>query len=176
MVGGEPFVQKDTYKLLDEVSAVNTACEWSFVTNGQWVWSDYVQSRLDKINKIHINMSLDSVNPTTYALLRKKGRLQKSLENLRAWQTYQKFKNLDGEMTLQVSFLISKINWREIPEIKNFCTENNLNPFFQFLQHPLPLSIKALPDSEKFEAFDQIKNWVKTVPELDRINWHEASL
>ncbi|MCO4794693.1 MAG: SPASM domain-containing protein, partial [Bacteriovoracaceae bacterium] len=36
MLSGEPFIQEDTYKLIDIVSEVNPDCLWSFTTNGHW--------------------------------------------------------------------------------------------------------------------------------------------
>ena len=33
---GEPFIQRDFYRLIDEVSGVNSTCRWVITTNGHY--------------------------------------------------------------------------------------------------------------------------------------------
>ncbi len=82
MLGGEPFVQRDAFRLIDAVSSVNPACSWAFVTNGSYKFEGPVRSRLDKLKLRWIQLSLDSVDPKTYAAIRVGGKLSSALATL----------------------------------------------------------------------------------------------
>jgi len=52
---GEPFIQKDTYRLIERVSAVNPGCRWSLTTNGQYKLTPYILEHLDRIHRTASN-------------------------------------------------------------------------------------------------------------------------
>ena len=73
LLSGEPFVQKDTYKLIDCVSEINPDCWWSFTTNAHWSLTSKIKADLDKIKIKNMQLSIDSFDSKTYSEIRKKG-------------------------------------------------------------------------------------------------------
>ncbi len=154
LLGGEPFVQKDTFRLIDEVSAVNQDCGWAFVTNGQWKLREPIRARLDRIRIRWIQVSLDSVNAETYPEIRKGGALATVLETIDALIEYRDRRKAAGRaFDLAASMCVQRRNWREVPQFLQYCFEKGLHPWFHALEEPAELSLLSLPRRELEEAY-----------------------
>ena len=143
MLSGEPFIQQDTYRLIEEVSSVNPECQWTFTTNLHWKLTDEVKKKLDKIIIKNIITSFDSLNNETYAKIRKGGDLRFVLKNLDEILKYQAERVNAGKskLNIRVNFLIQQDNWKEVKEMIHFCFEKHLTPFITFLYEPEKFSI-----------------------------------
>lgn len=142
LLGGEPFVQADTFRLIDLVSKASPKCTWAFVTNGQYKFNDRMRSTLDAIPIRWIQVSLDSINPQTYSSIRKKGRLDRALETLQAIRTYRDQKSLEKRgFRLYISMCVQKLNWKEMAEFAEFALKNDLLLIYQFAYEPENLSL-----------------------------------
>lgn len=157
MLGGEPFIQRDTYRLIDAVSIVNPDCTWGFITNAQYNFNDRLRSTLDKIKLRHIHVSLDAIRPETYASIRKNGNFAMALRTLDAYIDYRRIRAVrDGkEFVIFSSFCVQRGNWRELPQFLNFCKEKRISPIVQSLVARPHLELATLPPEEKkeIEAF-----------------------
>ena len=49
MLSGEPFIQTDTFKLMDEMLAINPACEWNITTNMFWNLTPKIKDYLGRL-------------------------------------------------------------------------------------------------------------------------------
>ncbi len=137
VLGGEPFVQKDTFRLIDEVTKVNSKCTWLFTTNGQWKFGDSIRKRLDRIPIRYIQVSLDSLKPDTFALIRKNGVLEKSLATLEQLAKYRDERAKEGRgFTLAISQAVQVSNWKEVPEFIAFARELKVDLSLQFVYSP----------------------------------------
>lgn len=128
MLGGEPFVQADTFKLIKEVSALNPHCQWFFTTNMAWSINNKVASLLDLIEIKILTISLDSLTPSVYERLRPPAKLHNILKNLDQLKSYNKGRA--KPFKIAINALFQKENWQELPEIIRFCIKNDfaLNP------------------------------------------------
>ena len=177
LLSGEPFTQKDTWKLIDIVSKVNPECQWSFTTNAHWKLNDFIKSKLDKIQVKNIHLSIDSLNSEKYAAIRKKGKLEVVLENVdslieyereRAWQKKSK-------LGMALHFLIMKENWAELSSVINYVDLKGIKLILDVLKFPVDNSVLNLPQKERliilndyFEKLniDQLKRSIRVVTPL----------
>ncbi|HEX4925494.1 MAG TPA: radical SAM protein [Bdellovibrionales bacterium] len=174
VLGGEPFIQKDTYRLIDEVSACNPACTWAFVTNGSYTFNRAIRERLDKISIRWIQLSLDSLNAETYSRIRKGGTFAKTLETLEALHGYQRERQQAGRaFRLYISMCVQKLNWREMPGLAKFALERELPLIFQFAYRPAAESLLGLSETERREIMWFIRDEVHPIcgPEAAKPVW-----
>ncbi len=148
-LGGEPFIQKDLYKLIDIVTKVNNTCEWKFTTNGQWKINSRIKSYLDKINIDCISISLDSVNKESYAKLRSPGSLDAVLRNIKGLKEYRDQRHTSFK--IMPNFLIQRENAFQISEIIDYCDEMGFPCFIQYLYFPSEVSISTLEEAKRKE-------------------------
>ena len=160
MLGGEPFIQKDTYRLIDAVSAVNPKCTWGFITNAQYIFNERLRATLDKIQIRHLHVSLDGIRAETYASIRKKGDLGKSLRTLDAFLDYRsERRRRDGrEFVIFASICVQRANWQELPEFLDYCKERRIQPIVQNVIGRPHLELTTLPTEEKRSVESFLKN------------------
>lgn len=147
---GEPFIQKDTFKLINEISQINRECLWKFTTNCQWKLSDKLKEELSKIKVESITMSIDSLDPKTYRIIRQKGELNNALQTVDDISNF--FKNeykLNKDVNLIFNMTVQRLNWSEIPEFIRYAKKKNLYPGIWPLKGPSNLSIYTLEQHEK---------------------------
>lgn len=156
MLSGEPFIQKDTYRLIEEISLVNQACEWSFTTNLHWKLTDTIKTYLDKIKIQSIIISIDSLDKKCFEKIRKKGDLDFALDNLDNLLNYEKSRLDSGKSSLgiRLNCLIQKDNWKEGYDIISFCIEKGIVPFVTFLYEPETFSLLTLDNHDKMEVLN----------------------
>lgn len=150
VLGGEPFVQKDTFRLIDEISAVNKSCQWSFVTNGQYEVNEKFLTALDKIELRSLKISLDSVNAETYAKIRKKGQLKKALATLQKFIALKKSRTAEGRgFFVAISMCVQKQNYTELDQFITFAKMLDLEFSLPFVDVPEEHSILTLSRPER---------------------------
>ncbi len=155
-LSGEPFIQADTYKLIEEISKVNSNCQWMFTTNAHWLLTDNIKRELDKIVVKYIILSIDSLKEATYHKIRYPGDLTfvlKNVEKLLAYQEERQKKNLSS-LKLRLNCLIQKDNWQEAQDIIHFCANKKIIPFLTFLYNPSDLSLLNFNSKKKKEILD----------------------
>jgi cyclic pyranopterin phosphate synthase len=156
MLSGEPFIQKDTYRLIDEVSTLNPSCQWMFTTNMHWKLTEQIKGFLNKIQIKYVIASIDSLNVQTYHKIRFPGDLNFVLENLDRFIDYRDSRGINGHSPFRIdmNFLIQQDNWREASEAILFCESKKINPFVTFLYEPHQFSLNALPENERIKILD----------------------
>ena len=155
-LSGEPFIQSDTYKLINEITKVNPNCQWSFTTNAHWLLTEVVKRDLDKISIKNIILSVDSLKESTYHKIRFPGDLNFALNNVENLLTYQKErleKNLSS-LNLRLNCLIQKDNWQEARDVIHFCAKRKIIPFLTFLYEPSQYSLLNYNYDQRKEILD----------------------
>jgi cyclic pyranopterin phosphate synthase len=133
VLGGEPFVQKDTFRLIREVSAVNDKCTWSFVTNGHYSGHKKIIDALAALKIGSIQVSVDSLNPAVYNKIRRGGDLELPLGSIAKFSEFRrKRQSLGIGFRFVLSMCILKQNWQEIPDFLEFCASWEAEPDLQF--------------------------------------------
>lgn len=156
MLSGEPFIQKETFRLIDEVTAVNPDCLWSITTNMHWKLSDSIKASLDKIRMKNLIVSIDSLVPESYAKIRHPGKLDfvmSNLERMLEYQTSRVERNL-SPLNIRLNCVTQKENWRELKTIIRFCLEREIVPFMTFLYEPSQFSLLTLSAEERMNILD----------------------
>ncbi|MEC7275181.1 MAG: SPASM domain-containing protein [Bdellovibrionota bacterium] len=153
LLSGEPFIQKDTYRLIEEVSGVNPSVWWSFTTNAHWRLNKKIESSLDKINIKNIICSIDSLDPTLYSEIRKEGRLSIVLENIAALKAYEEERKKKGlsALNLTLHFLVMKNNWHELPQVVDYVESAGMRLIVNNCYDPKELSLHSLSNKEELE-------------------------
>lgn len=161
-LSGEPFLQKDTYKLIKKISHLNPHCKWSFTTNLHWILTSTIKQHLDKIHLKNLIISIDGVQKKTYESIRLKGKFSFVLKNIQRMIEYNKERtNLKhGPFNIHMNFLVQKDNWKEVFQALDFCKDHNISPFLTFLYRPFELSLLHFSLKEKKEVLD---TWFKHI-------------
>lgn len=151
LFSGEPFIQKDTYRLIEIVSRVNPDCLFTFTTNGHWLLNDKIRGELDKIKIKHLTVSMDSLQPENYARIRRKGDLAVVLENLNRLIDYDKSRQARGltPLDMKISFAVQRDNWQELGAFHEFGKERGIQVFRTFVNEPLDCSLMTLTENER---------------------------
>lgn len=152
LLSGEPFVQQDTFRLIEEVSAVNPDCVWSFTTNGHWTLTEKVQKALSKITVKNIIYSVDSLDSDRYHQIRKPGNLKVVLDNIEAMKIYNFSRG--QEIALNFHFLVMQSNWDELYDVLQFCREKQLMPILNYLNEPVEFSLSTLSEEKRRGIMD----------------------
>lgn len=154
LLSGEPFIQKDTYRLIDAISAVNPDVLWSFTTNAHWKLTDKIKESLSKIKVKNIICSVDSLDPKTYSSIRKEGKLEVVLKTIDELLAYEKERLKEGlsPLSLSLHFLVMKNNWHELTEVVDFVDDKKMRLTINNCYEPKELSLWDYPAEEEFEV------------------------
>ena len=158
LLGGEPLIQNETYRLLNLMQEINPSCKISIVTNGHLVIRGERAKTLENANLKMIQVSLDSLNPQTYAAIRRGGNLELALKSLQYFLALRQNTRFD----LAASICVQKLNWHELPEFLHFCNERNIIPIVQQLDYDPSgcASLHKLPMQEKKLILQELKTKV----------------
>ena len=149
VLGGEPLIQHDTYRVIRVVSSVNSGCTWAFVTNGQYKFGPVVREHLDLLNIRWIQVSIDSLNPETYKAIRPgAGDLFKVIQTLKDLLEYRYERLLLRRgFTITASICVQQKNWSELGDFLEYARDLKVEPVVQFAYIPDSESILALLSS-----------------------------
>ncbi len=114
ILGGEPFIQQDTFKLIDAIVAIQPHCRFSFITNGLFLNRTKVFSTLSRIKLHKIQVSIDSFVSKTYQKIRRGGNLDLLLNNLKDLENLLDQPQFANTRKV-ASMCILQQNWQEVP-------------------------------------------------------------
>jgi MoaA/NifB/PqqE/SkfB family radical SAM enzyme len=166
--GGEPFAQKILLDLLDIVFEINPQLKVTIATNGT-VYNKRVQAILDKCN-IHLNISIDSLIPERYEMIRVNGSFDTLMENFEIFKEYCHTNNRN------LSIMVNPMNnnWEEMIDFVHFTDKHNCNLWFNTILYPKHLSIKHLHKNEILNIHSKLKEKFnllqKTIKNYDKID------
>lgn len=153
LLGGEPMLQSDTFRLMEVLSRVSPHCRWNITTNGQYKLSKKMMEKLDLVEVESIGISLDSLNPDTYAKIRVDGKLEKSLMMIDDLISYNQSRGLDKKFLILVNMLISQDTFHEIPGFFKYAQDKRIKLNPEILMIPHELSIWALSENKRLDIF-----------------------
>lgn len=143
LLSGEPFIQKETYRLINEVSEINPECLWTFTTNAHFRLNATIKRALDKIKIKNLLISIDSFDTDLYAKIRPPGKLEMVLNCVEEFRKYENERMSSGRtsLNLKINYVVQKDNWQGVDALFNFCKERDLEPFLIFLSEPRKYSL-----------------------------------
>jgi cyclic pyranopterin phosphate synthase len=160
-LAGEPFIQKDLYRLIRILKKKASNARWRFTTNGHWKFTDYITKHLDMIEDIHcIQTSIDGATPEMYARVRKNGKLSVVLKNLEDQKKYNEERKAKGRKTFKMMQMMTVIreNWKEIPLMCRLMESMNVNYHFIKCDGPDDMMIVTLPLKDRLTILDYLFN------------------
>lgn len=151
LLSGEPFIQKDTYRLIDQISALRPDCLWTITTNANWKMNDLIREKLDLIKLKYIIVSLDCTRPESYAVIRKNGNFQLAIRTIKDLRDYSQEREQRGMLgfKVRINFLYQKENWMELPESFELTEKLGVDGFRTFLYEPSHLSLLSLSERDR---------------------------
>jgi MoaA/NifB/PqqE/SkfB family radical SAM enzyme len=161
-LSGEPFVQKDTYRLMDIMGEVNPEAVWRITTNGHWKFTPFVKEKLDKIRIGAINISLDSISEENYPIVRKNGNLKvvlRLIDDLIEYRNERAKKKRSFEIDINTT--IQRANCKELGEFVKFAQSKGAVPLIQLLYEPTKYSLLTLSEKDRLEL---LQFYVSTIP------------
>lgn len=144
LIGGEPLLIKNTYKVIDLVCEVNPECQWMITTNGSYTLSQKMKDALVKINLRTFGYSIDSLKDDVFEKIRKGGNLKQVLKTLDDLLDFNKRLPPKSELPLELNFVVQQDNAYEVPSFLAFARSKGIKPYLIFLNYPLDYSLLKL--------------------------------
>ena len=138
-LGGEPLLVPQYLDLWDRMVELNPGMTIGLQTNGT-VLSRRIKALLERID-FEISVSIDSLDPATYGLIRKNGNLPQVLRNLQHFRDYARLRN----RRVGVVMCPMQQNWRELPNFVEFCNQQGLVLNLTKVETPAHCSLLSLP-------------------------------
>jgi MoaA/NifB/PqqE/SkfB family radical SAM enzyme len=162
--GGEPILIPLYYKFWEKIIELNPEIEINLSTNAS-VLSDKFRKLMPK-GKFSFTVSIDSIVPHTYSLIRKNAQLNTTLENINLLKEYCTQKGT----SFSVKACILTINYKEIPEFLDYWNKLGVNVFLKPVWFPPYLSLQNLSKSEIEEIVNEYKRYKPNGNNLENIN------
>ncbi|MDC1175389.1 radical SAM protein [Bacteriovoracaceae bacterium] len=165
LLSGEPFIQKDTWRLIDEISVLNPDCVWSFTTNGNYKFSDEMFNKLSKIKIKNIIYSIDSLDIERFSKIRVGGDLNLVLNSLEQLRSFNK-QVFNNKIAITLHFLLMKDNWDELENMIDFCSDKKMMFTINVMTYPEHQSVLSFDTLMKRNILE--KYIIKSNKELER--------
>ena len=147
-IGGEPFLIPRYFDIWEMMMEMNPAIQIFIQTNGT-ILNTRVKRLLEKL-QVSISVSIDSLQPETYELIRVNGNLPQTLGNITFLSNYCREK----QTQFSLSFCPMVNNWKEIPDMISFANKHNATVFYNTVYYPAHLSLKNLPKENLLEVVE----------------------
>jgi MoaA/NifB/PqqE/SkfB family radical SAM enzyme len=151
-VGGEPFLSEIYYSLWDVIARVKPGLLVNITTNAT-TWNARVEKILSRL-RCSIIVSMDSVRRDTYESIRINASLETTMRNLDRLREY--CRSVGTQIRLAVCPM--RRNWRELPEIVEFCNERGIEIIFNNVLHPARLSLRTLGPKDLVEVVQHLES------------------
>lgn len=156
--GGEPFAQSIVLDICDMVAEVNPKLKINIATNGT-VYNKRVKHILEN-NNIHLNISIDSLDPSRYAEIRINGNFDQLMKNFNTFNEYCK----TNDRLLSIMVNPMRNNWQEMIDFVKFTDEYQVELWYNTILYPHNLAIKTLPADELKEVYEGMKAQLNDLP------------
>lgn len=160
VMGGEPFLHKDWYEIVQAIK--DNGMDFTVMSNGFCI-NDEIVKKLRKLEPYAITISIDGATAKTHDNIRKvKGSFDKCLKTLTMLR--------DADLPTSVITTVHKLNFKEIPKMKDFIIGRNIawqiqiaDPIGRF-PRKFHLSEKEFYSLALFIASARRKHGIKELP------------
>lgn len=150
-LGGEPFMIDIYLKIWERIRKINPGIRIHITTNGTFL-TDRVKNLLEGL-RAGIILSIDSVSKETYNKIRINGNYDKVMANLEYFREYTSRKNT----FISMAACPIVYNWKELPEMLQFCIDKNIALYFNAVFTPVELSLREQPVDEQEKIISFLK-------------------
>lgn len=156
VVGGEPFIQKDTMRLLDLIAEKSPECRWNFTTNAHWRFSGAIRKRLDRVRIKTMRISIDSLQPEVFARIRKLGQLKTALKTFQELVAYRdELASRERGFDIHLNCVIQASNAHEPRALLELARKHGVYMNFILLRSPMKLSTLALEKKKRVALIEE---------------------
>lgn len=148
--GGEPFLMDIYYSLWERIIERNPRCRVRVISNGT-VLNRRVKKMLDKA-AFDICISLDSMDPKTYASIRVNAELSQVLENIQWFRNHTSATN----RALSISFCLIRQNWQDLASVAEYCNAVGAHFSVSPSYYPAGTSLRTLSSEKLREICDHL--------------------
>lgn len=134
-LGGEPFLIHLYQEIWQSIIDINPEIEVAITSNGT-VLNARAKKIIEQLPRCIIALSIDSLKKETWEEIRKNGHFETLMENINWLLERKKVKSFSVCPIIQ--------NRYEIPELIEFCVENELDIFFNVVNGPLGGKIEGI--------------------------------
>lgn len=156
--GGEPFLVPLYYDIWKKIIKVNSKTEISILTNASVLNQEIIELLQNGIFKISV--SVDSLRKETLETIRRRSCFETIMKNLEFFIKYSK----SAKKNFSLNVCIMPYNWKELPEILEFCNDNAINLVFHTVLFPPAHSLSTLSS----EGLKEIKAYLNKSFSIDR--------
>lgn len=154
MLSGEPLIQEDTFRMIDEMAEINPDAQWSITTNGIWNFEGRIKEALQKIKIKRFIFSIDSFIKERYSKIRINGDLEILESNVRKLTDFSN--QSDRPFDVTVHFLVMTSNYDEILNAVKKSRELGAKLILDICEYPRNLSIFKLSEDERVKIVDAL--------------------
>ena len=170
--GGEPFLMKRTWDVIQEAVTINRAqfIELYFNTNGT-IWNTTNTHLFDHFEKVNIALSIDGIG-NRFEYMRHPAKWSEVLNNIK---TMTEWRNVQPESRqLFLTHTVSAFNIWYVPEVVEFARQHNLELYINpcllqddtFNIQRIPQEVKQLANSHIMSAMDYTEQELREIRKL----------
>jgi|688.fasta_scaffold11777_6 hypothetical protein len=157
--GGEPFVDKNNFYILNKLFDINKSCQVSFVSNMSILEQEHIDTLKRNPSKVYINASVDGV-----------GKVYDWIRSTKFENTVQNMERLylDTGIKSSLAITLSIFNYFNLTDIFDYFSNK---PYITWincvnvLEGPIGCSIKCLPE----KLFEEQKHKILTHSQLNKV-------
>jgi len=162
LTGGEPFLKKELWDLVDYLSNSEYVLNISIITNGT-----VIDKNISKVRQYplleEIYVSLDGTGPETNDNIRGKGAFNKAVENIKILKSYG--------LSVFIMFTLLKNNIMEAGKLHDFCKSLSLDGYI--LERFIPLG-QGKKIMDELVTPEQLNNLYRTIFNQCGLKYNEA--
>lgn len=141
-LGGEPFLAKESMRVMDRLvdRGLSPAC--SITTNGTQ-WSRRVERMVSNV-ETHVAVSFDGVTPATFEAIRQGADFDTVVHNIDRFRDATSH----GGGSVSLSSCLMRNNWQELADLLTWADDRGLQVYVNSVEHPPHLSLVHAPSEE----------------------------
>jgi radical SAM protein with 4Fe4S-binding SPASM domain len=149
-LGGEPFLQREAYRIWEMIIEMGLAIPCQVTTNGS-ILDERVERVLDRL-PFNIAVSVDGTTKQTVESIRVNVKFERLMENIRRFNRYargetDRFASM-RRRRLQLNFCVMRQNWHEAGDFFLFAEELGCAVWKVFVTNPPGCSLFTLPQGD----------------------------
>lgn len=154
-LGGEPFMIDIYLDIWERMLKRNPNIRIHITTNGTFL-NNRIKELLEGL-RAGIILSVDSITKDTYQKIRVNGNYEKVMENMEYFVAYTRRK----KTFISMAACPIIYNWKELPQMLDFCIEKNIALYFNAVFYPVELSLREQPIALLKEIIPYLEGFCK---------------
>jgi molybdenum cofactor biosynthesis enzyme MoaA len=139
VLGGEPFLQQESFRIWDMLIEQNLQTPCHVTTNGT-IYNERVERVLDHL-PVYFSISMDGATKETVERVRVNANYEQLLENFKKFHAYARRRDTGVNLT----YCLMTVNWQDFGDYLLFADDWDCDVFVNTVIHPPQFSLYELP-------------------------------